>query len=49
MVRPFFNVPVVLVEDEHRSERQMGKVERHPYVDKVCGCSVFFGRPEQEL
>ncbi len=38
---PFLNVPVVLVEDECRSERQLGEVERHPDVDKVCGCSVF--------
>jgi hypothetical protein len=38
---PFFDVPVVLVEDEHRSERRLREVERHPMWIK-CVDAVYF-------
>ncbi len=44
---PFFDVSVVLVEDECRSEWELREIEWHPDVDKMHGCSVFSRRPEQ--
>jgi hypothetical protein len=44
--RPFFDILVILVNDECGSENQLGEIEHHPDVDETCRCRVFSGRSE---
>ncbi len=46
---PLFDVSVVLIEDQCRSECKLREIEWHLDVDKMSGCSVFSRRPEQKL
>ncbi len=47
MVQAFFDVSVVLIEDECGGQCELREIERHPDGNEVGGCCVFSGWPEQ--